>query len=150
MSPPSEVARRVEEEDAEDLFVLDVRNEDDYEEWRISGSTNGPVDERMEYDHSMLESHLDELPEDEETVVVLTSHSDDYESATPTSPRLSTDSGPFRYLNAFDCARVQERSPDQWELWTGRRDLGRHQNGNPLTEVGTVDAERKPSDDPIS
>lgn len=35
---PAEVARRIDEDDAEDLFVLDVRNEDDYEEWQIDGS----------------------------------------------------------------------------------------------------------------
>ncbi|WP_226483280.1 MBL fold metallo-hydrolase [Natrinema amylolyticum] len=68
---PSEVARRVQEDDAEDLFILDVRNEDDYDEWQISGSVNIPVyDELLDYDYSTLESHLDELPGNEEIVVV--------------------------------------------------------------------------------
>ncbi|ELY33975.1 MBL fold metallo-hydrolase [Halalkalicoccus jeotgali] len=67
---PSTVARRVEGE-GEDLFVLDVRNEDDYEEWRIPGSTNVPIyDELLEYDYSTLEARLDELPTDEEIAVV--------------------------------------------------------------------------------
>lgn len=68
---PSEVARRVQEDDAEDLFVLDVRNEDDYDEWQIPVSVNIPVyDELLDYDYSTLESHLDELPENKEIVVV--------------------------------------------------------------------------------
>ena len=67
----SEVARRIADEDAEDIFVLDVRNEDDYEEWKIPGSTNVPIyDELLEYDYSGLENHLDELPEDKEIAVV--------------------------------------------------------------------------------
>ncbi|WP_440991582.1 MBL fold metallo-hydrolase [Haloarchaeobius baliensis] len=67
----AEVARRLVEEDAEAPFVLDVRNEDDYEEWQIPESTNLPVyDQLLEYDYSGLEDHLDELPEDEEIAVV--------------------------------------------------------------------------------
>lgn len=68
---PSEVARRVYEDDAEDLFILDVRNEEDYDEWQIPGSTNIPVyDELLEHDFSTLEEHLDELPEDQKIAVV--------------------------------------------------------------------------------
>ncbi len=68
---PAEVARRIDEDDAKDLFVLDVRSEDDYEERRIDGSTNIPVyDELLEYDYSTLEEHLDELPKDTEIAVV--------------------------------------------------------------------------------
>ena len=55
----------------EGLFVLDVRREEDFEEWQIPGSTNVPVyDELLEYDYSTLEDHLDELPEDKEIAVV--------------------------------------------------------------------------------
>ncbi len=51
--------------------MLDVRPEDDFEEWRIPGSTNLPIyDELLDYDYSTLETHLDELPADEEIVVV--------------------------------------------------------------------------------
>jgi len=68
---PADVARRIAEDDADDLFVLDVRNEDGYEEWQIPGSANLPVyDELLQYDYSSLESSLDELPEDTEIAVV--------------------------------------------------------------------------------
>ncbi|SEP27659.1 Glyoxylase, beta-lactamase superfamily II [Halogranum amylolyticum] len=68
---PSEVARSVHKDDDDDPFVLDVRNEEDYEEWQIEGSTNLPIyDELLDHDFSTLEDHLDELPEDEEIVTV--------------------------------------------------------------------------------
>ncbi|MFB6096135.1 MAG: MBL fold metallo-hydrolase [Haloferacaceae archaeon] len=68
---PATVARRVADEEAADLYVLDVRNEDAYEEWRIPGSVNLPVyDELLEYDFSTLEERLDDLPESEEIAVV--------------------------------------------------------------------------------
>ena len=68
---PSEIARRVQDDEAEELFVLDVRREEDFEEWQIPGSMNVPVyDELLEYDYSTLEDHLDELPEDKEIAVV--------------------------------------------------------------------------------
>jgi glyoxylase-like metal-dependent hydrolase (beta-lactamase superfamily II) len=68
---PSEIARRVQDDEAEELFVLDVRREEDFEEWQIPGSTNVPVyDELLEYDYSSLEDHLDEVPEDKEIAVV--------------------------------------------------------------------------------
>ncbi len=68
---PETVARRVHGEATTDLFVLDVRNEDDYEEWQIAGSTNLPIyDELLESDFSTLESHVDELPRDAEIAVV--------------------------------------------------------------------------------
>jgi len=67
----AEVARRLVEDDAEAPFVLDVRDEDDYEEWQIPDSRNVPVyDQLLEYDYSGLEDHLDELPKDEEIAVV--------------------------------------------------------------------------------
>ncbi len=65
-----EVARRLQDE-SDDLFVLDVRNEDDFEEWQIPGSTNLPVyDELLDHEFSTLEAHLDELPEDREIAIV--------------------------------------------------------------------------------
>ncbi|MGM0592341.1 MAG: MBL fold metallo-hydrolase [Halobacteriota archaeon] len=67
---PSEVARRVQD-DAENLFVLDVRRADEYEEWQIPGSTNLAIyDELLRYDYSTLEDRLAELPEDEQIAVV--------------------------------------------------------------------------------
>ncbi|ELY46456.1 MBL fold metallo-hydrolase [Natronorubrum tibetense] len=68
---PTELSRRLEKDDTEAPFVLDVRNEDDYEEWRIDGSTNVPIyDELLAYDYSTLEEHVDELPKDTEIAVV--------------------------------------------------------------------------------
>ncbi|ESP90128.1 MBL fold metallo-hydrolase [Candidatus Halobonum tyrrellensis] len=68
---PSTVAERVFDDDAEDPYVLDVRNEDDYDEWQIPGSRNLPIyDELLESDFSTLEDHLDELPNDEAIAVV--------------------------------------------------------------------------------
>ncbi|WP_458188417.1 MBL fold metallo-hydrolase [Haladaptatus sp. NG-WS-4] len=65
---PSEVAER---RDDDELFVLDVRNEDDYEEWAVSGSYNVPIyDELLDEDFSGLESSLDEIPKDEEIAVI--------------------------------------------------------------------------------
>ena len=67
----NEVARRVRDDDAEELFVLDVRNRDDYEEWQIEGSHNLPIyDELLSSDFSTLEDNLDQIPSDEEIVVV--------------------------------------------------------------------------------
>ncbi|MFB6129977.1 MAG: MBL fold metallo-hydrolase [Salinigranum sp.] len=68
---PSEVARRTYEDGAEDLYVLDVRNEDDYDEWRVDGSVNLPIyDDLLEGEFSGLESSLTELPKDEEIAVM--------------------------------------------------------------------------------
>nr|WP_238392238.1 rhodanese-like domain-containing protein [Halorussus amylolyticus] len=66
MIPDEVVARR-----DGDLFVLDVRNEDDFEEWRVVGSYNVPIyDQLLDDDFTGLKDSLDEIPEDEETVVV--------------------------------------------------------------------------------
>ncbi|WP_049955074.1 MBL fold metallo-hydrolase [Halostagnicola larsenii] len=68
---PATVARCLEAGDHTDLFVLDVRNEADYEEWHIEGSTNLPIyDELLEYDYSTLEDHMEDLPTDTEIAVV--------------------------------------------------------------------------------
>lgn len=65
-----EVARRLQDE-LDDLFVLDVRNEADYAEWRIPGSTNFPVfDDLVDGEFSTLEARLDDLPADREIAVV--------------------------------------------------------------------------------
>lgn len=65
---PAEVAAR---RDDDDFFVLDVRNEEDAEEWPIEGSYNLPIyDELLEEDFSGLADHLDELPKDTEFAVV--------------------------------------------------------------------------------
>lgn len=67
----AEVAQRIFDDERADLFVLDVRNKDDYEEWQIPGATNMPMyDALLDHDFSKLESRLDDLPEDEEIAVV--------------------------------------------------------------------------------
>jgi len=67
----AEVARRVHGDDSADPFVLDVRNEDEYEEWRIDGSYNLPIyDELLDENYAGLKDSLDELPDDEEIIVV--------------------------------------------------------------------------------
>ncbi|SEO82160.1 Rhodanese-related sulfurtransferase [Halorientalis persicus] len=67
----AEVARRIGADDAADLFVLDVRTERDYAQRRIPDSTNVPVyEDLLQYEYSTLETHLDELPENEEIAVV--------------------------------------------------------------------------------
>ncbi|WP_266081366.1 MBL fold metallo-hydrolase [Haladaptatus caseinilyticus] len=68
---PSEVARRVYDDEAEDIFVLDVRNEDDYEEWQIEESYNLPIyDQLLSKNFIGLRASLDDIPEDEEVAVV--------------------------------------------------------------------------------
>lgn len=67
---PTEIAQQVQADD-EEPFILDVRNEDDVEEWEIPGSTNLPIyDELLDHDFSTLEANLDELPKDREIAVV--------------------------------------------------------------------------------
>ena len=65
---PEEVAARREDDD---LFVLDVRNEGDYEEWHVEGSHNVPIyDQLLDGNFTGLETSLDEIPKDKEIVVV--------------------------------------------------------------------------------
>lgn len=67
MSPDEVAARR----DDDELFILDVRNEDDYEEWHVEGSYNLPIyDELLDEDFTGLDASLDDIPEDKEIVVV--------------------------------------------------------------------------------
>ena len=68
---PAKISPGTVAERAGDLFVLDVRNEEDYEEWSIEGSHNVPVyDELLEEEFSGLEDSIDELPQDQEIAVV--------------------------------------------------------------------------------
>jgi glyoxylase-like metal-dependent hydrolase (beta-lactamase superfamily II) len=65
---PEEVAER---RDDDELFILDVRNEDDFEEWAVSGSYNLPIyDELLDEEFSGLESALDEIPKNKEVAVI--------------------------------------------------------------------------------
>ncbi|MFB6172885.1 MAG: MBL fold metallo-hydrolase [Haloarculaceae archaeon] len=65
---PGEVAAR---RDDEDLFVLDVRRADEFEEWHVEGSSNLPIyDQLLQGNLSGLEAALDDLPSDREIAVV--------------------------------------------------------------------------------
>lgn len=68
---PAKVSPETVAERRDELFVLDVRNEDDHEEWAIGGSHNVPVyDELLEEQFDGLEARLDEVPRGEEVAVV--------------------------------------------------------------------------------
>ena len=67
---PTEVAARLRDGD-NDLYVLDVRNEDDYEEWNIDGSHNVPVYDQLSGGNTIgLEQSLDDVPDDAEVATV--------------------------------------------------------------------------------
>ena len=58
-------------ENGEDVCVVDIRSEDDYEEDHIEGSQNRPIREALlsgDVEEALAE--LDDLPDDEELVMV--------------------------------------------------------------------------------
>jgi glyoxylase-like metal-dependent hydrolase (beta-lactamase superfamily II) len=68
---PAKISPETVAERREDLFVLDVRNGDEYEEWSIEGSHNVPIyDELLNEEFANLDDATDELPMDEEFAVV--------------------------------------------------------------------------------
>lgn len=68
---PAKISPETVAERRDDLFILDVRNEADYEEWSIDGSHNVPVyDELLDEDFAGLEDALPALPMDEAIAVV--------------------------------------------------------------------------------
>lgn len=55
----------------EDVFLLDVRDEDAFEEWHIDGSHNIPVyTDLMEKNYDAVRDKIDELPHDKEIVTI--------------------------------------------------------------------------------
>ncbi|MEE6209248.1 rhodanese-like domain-containing protein [Salarchaeum sp. III] len=55
----------------DDVFVLDIRPEQEYRENHISGSTNAPVYRDLQQGRlEALDSHLDRIPDDTEVVTV--------------------------------------------------------------------------------
>jgi rhodanese-related sulfurtransferase len=63
---PSELDDRLSE-----VFVLDVRPDEDYRDGHIDGSHNAPVYHDLRSgDHAALDDHLDEVPADAEVVTV--------------------------------------------------------------------------------
>jgi glyoxylase-like metal-dependent hydrolase (beta-lactamase superfamily II) len=92
----AELARRVED-GGDDLFVLDVRREADFEEWQIPGSANVPVyEDLLQYDYSSLEAELDAVPDDQEIAVVC--------AAGVTSARAAD----FLRQHGYDAASVED------------------------------------------
>ncbi len=65
---PREIAERQFDDS---LFILDVRNTDDFEEWHVNGSVNLPIyDQLLDGNYLGLEANLDKLPEDKEVAVM--------------------------------------------------------------------------------
>lgn len=55
----------------DDVFVLDIRPEQEYRENHISGSTNAPVYHELQQGRlEALDSHLNTIPDDTEVVTV--------------------------------------------------------------------------------
>lgn len=65
------VTLREQLENGEDICVVDIRSEADYEEGHIEGSENRPIREALlSGDVEAALAELDDLPEDEELVMV--------------------------------------------------------------------------------
>ncbi|WP_290811870.1 MBL fold metallo-hydrolase [Halovivax sp.] len=68
---PAEFARRLRSGD--DLYVLDIRHEDEFEDWHIPGSENVDIyDELRENDAEAVEEALSTVPAESEVVTVCT------------------------------------------------------------------------------
>ena len=68
---PTELGTR--SNNGDDLFVLDIRHENEYEDWHIPGSENIDVyDELTESEDEAAKEALSEIPEDDEIVTVCT------------------------------------------------------------------------------
>lgn len=65
---PREIAQRQYDDS---LFILDVRNADEFEEWHVDGSVNLPIyDQLLDENFIGLEANLDVLPEEKEIAVM--------------------------------------------------------------------------------
>jgi len=67
--PPDELSERLRNGDGTPL-VLDIRHEDEFEEWHIPGSVNVDVYDELTGDPEQARGALSELPRDEEIVTV--------------------------------------------------------------------------------
>ncbi len=65
---PTELSARIGSED--EPFVLDIRDEDEFENWHIPGSENIPVNDALKTDPETVKPELSEIPSDEEVVTV--------------------------------------------------------------------------------
>lgn len=66
---PSELSARLES-DQRDVFVLDIRPREDFEEWHIPGSENIDIYEELKEDTEVAKTRFSELPRDPEIVTV--------------------------------------------------------------------------------
>ena len=68
---PTDLGARLQDDDG-DLFVLDIRPTDEFEDWHIPGSENIDVYDELKDDPEAATDALADLPEDEEIVTVCT------------------------------------------------------------------------------
>jgi len=66
---PDELHDRIQAE-SEDPFVVDIRNEEEFEEWHIPGSENIAVYDELQTDPETAVAALSAIPEDREVVTV--------------------------------------------------------------------------------
>ncbi|UPV76930.1 MBL fold metallo-hydrolase (plasmid) [Halorussus limi] len=66
---PNELSERLQT-DEEDVLVLDIRHEEDYDDWHIPGSINVDVYDRLTDDPYAAKDALKELPDGKEIVTV--------------------------------------------------------------------------------
>lgn len=68
---PDELSRRLQAA-GEDVLVLDIRHQEDFEDWHIPGSTNVDVYDHLVDEPAAAKESLAELPEQKEIVTVCT------------------------------------------------------------------------------
>ena len=86
--------------DSDPPFVVDVRNEDEFEDWHIPGSENAPVYGDLKDDPDAAKAALSDLPDDEEIVTVcaagvLSQRATDRSTTMPVSVREAVLMGRF-------------------------------------------------------
>ena len=66
---PDNLSTQLETDD-DDLYVLDIRHEDDYEDWHIPGSENIDIYDQLKDDPDAATDALSDIPDDKEVVTV--------------------------------------------------------------------------------
>ena len=66
---PDELSTRLQADD-ETLFVLDIRNEDEFEDWHIPGSENVPIYDELKESPANADRVLSDVPDENEIVTV--------------------------------------------------------------------------------
>ncbi len=65
---PETLARQLQGED--ELYLLDIRHEEEFEEWNIPGSENIDVYDELKSNPDEAKEHLSKIPDDDEVVTV--------------------------------------------------------------------------------